>query len=157
MEGKKLSKSQPLAFQVSLRIRHPTMDPESISRELAIEAEHSFRAGEPRRSRSGLAPASTHAETYWLAPLIPAPWLGDIEKHIDIAAIESLGLALSLCASRFRASHGALLRQIRSEGGQATLLVALSAAAVSSFSITPEVSRIFSELGITMEFEMTMD
>jgi hypothetical protein len=156
MEAKKLSKSQPLAFQVSLRIRHPTMDPESISRELAIEAEHSFRAGEPRRSRSGLAPASTHAETYWLAPLIPAPWLADIEKHVDVAATESLGLALSLCASRFRASHGAL-RRIRSEGGQATLLVALSAAAVGGFSITPEVSRIFSELGITIEFEMTMD
>jgi hypothetical protein len=167
MQAKKLSKSQPLAFQVSLRVRHPSMDPASISRELGIEAEHSFRAGDPRPSRSGLAPASIHTETYWLAPMIPASWLGDMsiaerpglaaaDKHMYAAVTTNLGLAFSLCALRFRTMHGALLRQIRSEGGQVSLLVALSAA-VSSFSIAPEVSRLFSDLGITIEFEMTND
>jgi len=72
------------------------------------------------------------------------------------AVTTNLGLAFSLCALRFRTMHGALLRQIRSEGGQVSLLVALSAA-VSSFSIAPEVSRLFSDLGITIEFEMTND
>ena len=45
--------SQPsYPFQLSLRIRHPSIDPASISRELQIEPEHSFRAGDPRESRA---------------------------------------------------------------------------------------------------------
>jgi hypothetical protein len=85
------------------------------------------------------------------------PGLAVADKHMSAAVTTNLGLALSLCALRFRTMHGALLRQIRSEGGQVSLLVALSAAAVSSFSIAPEVSRSFSDLGITIEFEMTND
>jgi hypothetical protein len=52
-----------------------------------------------------------------------------------------------------RSAHSALFHQIRSEGGQVTLLVVISPVAVSSFSLTPEVGRVFSELGNTLEFE----
>jgi hypothetical protein len=143
------------------------MDPAAISRELAIEAEHSFKAGEPRQSRSGLAP-SVHAETYWLGILEPSSWLVDLsfagrpglalaKLNLEGAVTRSLAWTLSLCAMRLRAKHAALLRQIRSDGGQVSLLIALAAAIVTSFSLTPEVGRIFSELGITLEFEMTDD
>jgi hypothetical protein len=43
------------------------------------------------------------------------------------------------------------------EGGQASLLVSLSPVAVDSFSVSAEVSQIFGELGITIEFEMASD
>ena len=60
--------SQPsYPFQLSLRIRHPSIDPASISHELQIEPEHSFRAGDPRESRSAVT--SVHADSYWLATL----------------------------------------------------------------------------------------
>jgi hypothetical protein len=51
----------------------------------------------------------------------------------------------------------ALFERIRLEGGQVCLLVSLSPVAVDSFSVAPEVSQIFGELGITIEFEMTSD
>jgi hypothetical protein len=82
----------------------------------------------------------------------------ELERRANRAMVsKSLGWTLSLCATRFRARHAALLHQIRSEGGQVSLLIALSAPTVSSFSLTPEVSRIFSELGITPEFELADD
>ena len=165
MEARKLSRPQPLPFELSLRIRHPSMDPAELSRELALEADHSFRAGEPRRSRSDAT--SVHGESYWLGTLDPGSWPADAwfsgfskldlaVKGLRKAVTRNLGLALSLTARRFlRAKE--LFERIRLEGGQVCLLVALSPTAVESFSVTPEVSRIFSDLGITLEFDLTSE
>jgi hypothetical protein len=62
------------SYQLSLHVRHPSVDPEEISRELGLEATESFRAGEPRRSRSGVAATAVHGETYWAAVLDPMAW-----------------------------------------------------------------------------------
>jgi hypothetical protein len=72
-----------------------------------------------------------------------------------LAAIKSLDWALSLSATRFLHLHAELLRRIRSEGGEISLLVALSIGELSGFSLVPEVSRVFGEFGITIEFELT--
>jgi hypothetical protein len=166
MAATKLATRQSLPFQLSLRIRHPSMDPAVISKELGIEPEHSFRAGQPRHSRSGVAPAAVHTESYWLAPLNPASWFGNpsfaeplslaiTQKHIDAAIARNLAGALGLCAVQFKAAHTSLLHTIRSEGGEASLLVTLSPTDVNTFSLPPQVSRIFGELGIALEFEIT--
>jgi hypothetical protein len=168
MAAPKLAPLRTPPFQLSLRIKHPSMDPAAISRELGIEPEHSFRAGQPRHSKSGLAPAAVHTESYWLAPLNPASWFGTpsfaealnlaiTQEHIDAAIARNLTGALGLCAMRFNKAHAAVLQTIRSEGGEISLLVALSPTAVSSFSLPPQVSRLFGELGITLEFEITDD
>jgi hypothetical protein len=166
MEARRLLEPEPSSYELSLRIRHPFMDPSVLTRELALEPEYSFLVGDPRPSQSGLAPALVHAESYWLAILAPSSWLIDMsfvarsasaltQRNIGGAVARSLGLALSLSAMRLRSAHAALFNQIRSEGGQASLLISLFAAATSSFSLTPDVGRIFSELGVTLEFEFT--
>jgi len=166
MAANKLATIQPLPFQLSLRIRHPSMDPADISKELRLEPEHSFRAGQPRPFKSGVAPAAVHTESYWLAPLNPASWFGNpsfveplnlsvTQQQIDAAIARNLTGVLSLYALRLSKSQGALLQRIRSEGGQSSLLVTLSPTAVGGFNLAPEVSRIFGELGITLEFEIT--
>jgi hypothetical protein len=142
------------------------MDPADISKELGIEPEHSFRAGQPRPSKSGLTPATVHTESYWLAPLSPAPWLSNpsfteplklaiIQEHLDAAIARNLTGALALCAARFNKAHAAWLHTIHSEGGEIGLLVTLSPTAVSTFSLPPQVSRMFGELGVTLEFEIS--
>jgi len=166
MEARRLLQPQPCSYELSLRIRHPFMDPEVLSREFALEPEYSFLVGDPRPSQSGLAPATVHAESYWLAILAPSSWLIDMsfvagpaaaltQRNIGGAVARSLGLALSLIAMRLRSAHAGLLNQIRSEGGQTSLLIALFPATTSSFSLAPDVSRTFSELGVTLEFEFT--
>jgi hypothetical protein len=166
MEARKLPTSDAAPFQLSLRIRHPSVDPAVLSREFKVDPEHAFRAGAPRPSRSGLAPAALHSESYWLATLNPAKWLvgasfenrwAHVHARMEAAVNQSLGGALSLTALYLRRSHLTLFERLKSEGGQVSLLVALSPAAVSSFSLPPDVGRIFGELGITLEFELTDD
>ena len=166
MEARKLSEPTRRRFQLSVRIRHPSMDPDEISRELNIEAEHSFRAGDRRPSRSGL-PDSVYPESYWIGVLKPGqrvidvafpgvPWSQMVQQQLD-SAIGSLGWTLSLSAPRFFKTHAQVLRRILSEGGQVSLLVAISSSEVSSFTLAPEASRLFGELGITVEFELATD
>jgi hypothetical protein len=168
MEATKRSEPQPLPFLLSLRIRHPSIDPASISKELRIEPEHSFQAGQPRPLRNSLAPVALHTESYWLAALNPAAWFGNpsfaeppalaiSQKQLDAAVARNLTWALCLCAVSLSKYHDALLHKICSEGGEISLLVTLSPPAVSSFNLTPEVSRIFGELGIALEFEFASD
>jgi len=167
MEAKKLMRPDTQPFQLSLRIRHPSLDPVGLSRELGIEAEHSFRAGE-RRSRSSAVPASVYTESYWLGALNPATWpliptlpeddprLQVMREGLGATATRSLGWALTAC-TRYLSAHGATLRRICAEGGQVSLLVTQPAEEKSSFQITPEASRVFSELGVTVEFEFASD
>ena len=48
MQAQKVSDTAATAIQLSLRIRHPDIDPDGISAALGLEPEHCFRAGEPR-------------------------------------------------------------------------------------------------------------
>jgi hypothetical protein len=170
MEARKVLKPQTPAFQISLRIRHPSMDPALISRELLVEPEHCFRAGETRRSPRPHAHESVHVETYWLAALSPASWLPDVpftdRPHLNLAlqnmsaaAASSLEWTLTICAFRLSQykSNGAFLKRINAEGGSTSLLIALSSATVSGFNLAPDTSRMFGELGVTLEFEITGD
>lgn len=131
-----------------------------------MEPEHSFRAGQPRQSKSGLVPAAVYTESYWLAPLNPASWFGNpsfaeplniavVQEHIHAAIVRNLTGALAWCASRFNKMHAASLQTIRSGGGEISLLVTLSPTAANTFSLAPQVSRMFGDLGITLEFEIT--
>jgi hypothetical protein len=172
MPAPKLATLQSLPFQLSLRIKHPSLDPADISKELGIEPLHSFRAGQLRHSKSGLVPAAVHTESYWLALLNPASWFANplfaepleeplrlaiTQGHINAAIACNLTGAIGLCAARFNETHSAWIRSIHSEGGEISLLVTLSPTAVSTFSLLPQVSRMLAELRITLEFEITDD
>ena len=165
MEARRLHQPDSEPFQLSLRIRHPSLDPKELSREFSIEAAHSFRAGDPRASRTGIA--SVHPESYWLGALNTASWPTDVsfpgarrllvvQERIGVSATRSLGWALSL-STRFFSAHAGTLRRIAAEGGQVSLLITAPSSGMSGFSLAPGVSRVFSDLGITLEFEFTTD
>jgi hypothetical protein len=167
MEIQRLSKSDAAPFQLSLRVRHPSMDPADISQTLNIKAEHSFRAGDPRPSSGGGATGSVHAESYWLGELKPIGPLADISFPMDSrsqmaqrqlnATRNNLTWALSLGASRFLKIHSDLLRRVRAEGGDVSLLVTIHSGEVSSFTLAPEASQILGDLGVAVEFELASE
>jgi hypothetical protein len=154
--------SQPsYPFQLSLRIRHPSIDPASISRELQIEPEHSFRAGQPRESARSLAVTPVHVESYWLATLDPTTLLHgtalapDISPHTHFIAFSVLDAALTILISSVLRRHAEFFRRMQSEGGEVRLIVAVSARKTRGFTLTPHLSRALSELRIPVDFELT--
>ncbi|HXS92363.1 MAG TPA: hypothetical protein VN705_23600 [Steroidobacteraceae bacterium] len=149
-------------FQLSLRVRHPSIDPAAISRELQIEPEHSFRAGEPRDPSRSLAVAPVHVDSYWLATLdlekllVGTPetaLVHEITRHTQTIAT-SLEPALTILTASVLRRHAEFFRRIQSEGGEVRLIVAISARKTRGFTLTPHLSRALSELRIPVDFEL---
>lgn len=161
MEAGRASQQPSYPFQLSLRIRHPSIDPASISRELQIEPEHSFRAGQLRESARSLAMTPAHVESYWLATLDPATLLlgtalaPDVSPHTHAIAFGVLDSALTVLISSLLRRHLEFFRRLESEGGEVRLIVAVSARRTRGFTLTPHLSRALSELRIPVDFELT--
>jgi hypothetical protein len=123
MEARRAAPQPSYPFQLSLRIRHPSIDPEEISQRLGIDAEHSFRAGEPRDAgRSTVAPV--HAESYWLATIDPGALLMGtafdpaISPQTHAIAFSLLDSALVVLIGSMLRRHADFFRQMQSEGGE---------------------------------------
>lgn len=164
MEARRASPQPSYPFQLSLRIRHPSIDPEQISRRLGIDAEHSFRAGQPRDAgRSTVAPV--HAESYWLGTLDPDTLLlgtefdlgsmPEVSPHARAVAFGVLDSALTVLTSVVLLRHSDFFRQLQSEGGEVRLIVALSARKARGFTLTPHLGKALSDLRIPVDFELT--
>jgi hypothetical protein len=163
MEARRASSQPSYPFQLSLRIRHPSIDPDEVSRRLGIDADHSFRAGEPREAgRSTVAPV--HAESYWLGTLEPdrllvgtafdlgAGSLPEVSRAIAFGVLDS---TLAVLASSVLLPHADFFRQLQSEGGEVRLIVALSARKARGFTLTPHLGKVLSELRMPVDFELT--
>jgi hypothetical protein len=152
--------SQPsYPFQLSLRIRHPSIDPASISQELQIEPEHSFRAGDPRESTRSGAVTPVHVDSYWLATLdLSALLLGTPETallgHTQAITFSALDTALTILVSSVLRRHAQFFHRLQSEGGEVRLIVAISTRKSRGFTLTPQLSKALSELRIPVDFEL---
>ncbi len=104
MEARDISRSRVAPFEISLRVRHPSIDPKLISRELKVEPEHCFRAGDPRESTSGIAATSVHAESYWLGSLTGLTSTTSLMSGLNVAP------GVSAVAAERRAKSDALGR-----------------------------------------------
>ncbi len=55
----------------AMRIRHPSIDPDEITRRLGIEPLHCWRAGDVRAAEPDELGGGVHRETYWIG-LLPS-------------------------------------------------------------------------------------
>lgn len=169
MKPQALPKNSEPAFELAIRIRHPSMDPAELTRELGLEPTHTFRAGQPREARGAHAAASLHTESYWLATIDLGSWTSgqwppnemsrsaSLSEAIKTTAWIDLGLALGMTARVMVRSHAALFERVRAEGGEACMLISLSPGALSGFNLSSGVCQIFGHLGVSLEFETAED
>jgi hypothetical protein len=168
-----MSEEQIGPVQLSLRIRHPAMDPSEISTAIGVEPEHCFKAGDARTSSSQGRRAGLHSQSYWLAPITAESWaepdpdpaflsviagrfsghnLAPSEEHLRQAAqslrSRSVEANLFYCLQRH-----AFLERIQSEGGDVSLLLGLAHDSATDFTLPVAMSRLLVKLGISLEFK----
>jgi Domain of unknown function (DUF4279) len=105
-------------FTVSLRIRHPTIDPATITATFGIQPQHTWRAGQPRRDPTGADLGGVHHDSYWMGRLMDEPQLSSDGVSVERVILNTL--------SQLRRAQ-TFLEQLHSEGGAAELLVSLYA------------------------------
>ena len=124
-------------FTISLRIRHPTIDPRRITDALSREPQHTWQAGEPRRDPEGRGLDGVYRESYWTGRLMDQPQLSSGENSVETVLIQVL--------DHLRRAH-ALLDQLNAEGGVVELDVSLFSRGSFKLELSPELVAGFGRL-----------
>jgi hypothetical protein len=166
MPARKVSRLPVNRIQLSLHIRHPSLQPAEISTEMRWLPVESFAVGEPCQASGGsgseLAPR-LHTESYWVATL-DAAFLG---RHgatrasasarrnprgadVTVRASPEFPEAFITLACSSLLRHASFFERIRTGGGSAKLVVTM---VESTLTVRPEISRRLADLGLTLEAE----
>ena len=155
------TKAEAPAYTISLHIKHPTMDPEAITRELGLTPDHAWACGEPKRSASS-ASAGVRRNSFWCATLAP-PDLADerfsaatresakFQRALEMVSTD-LGSYLNGQLLRLR-RHQAFIQALLDEGAELSFVVEVPNADLAGFKLDPSVTRQLGALGATLEFQ----
>jgi Domain of unknown function (DUF4279) len=98
-------------YKISLRVRHPSMDPAEITYSLRFNPSQFWSAGERRASPSDGPLEGVWPDTYWTARVVEGEWPG---KDLEAAIAE--------LADRLETNKG-FFERVRSDGGTVELFV----------------------------------
>ena len=132
-------------FTVSLRIRHPTIDPAKISATLGIQPQHAWRAGEPRCDPAGAELGGAHHDSYWIGRLMDAPQLSSDSVSVERVILKTL--------SQLRRAQS-FLEQLNAEGGVAELLVSLYAREDFRLELPSESLKLLGRMHLSVALDV---
>jgi Domain of unknown function (DUF4279) len=132
-------------FTMSLRIRHPSVEPAEITRILGLEPQHTWRAGDTRRDASGDQLGGSYRESYWIARLMAEPELSSSGVGVETE--------LTRTVAHLRKSFE-FLQGLRAEGGEVELLVSLFARQDFRLELEPDSLAVLARLGVTVALEV---
>ncbi len=132
-------------FAVSLKIRHPSIDPDEITRTLKLIPQHAWKAGADRPATAERSSAGTYRETLWIAPLGPSPYA---PQGLEFSLDEALRFG-ALQVQRSRPFWNRLV----AEGGSAELLIEIFGAETFTLELTPATFALLarSKLAISVQ------
>lgn len=132
-------------FTMSLRVRHPDIDPALITQNLGLAPQHSWRAGEDRKSATGDCAGGNYRESYWVCALMPEPKLSS-----ELVGAES---ELQQVLGTLRRSFD-FLQSLQASGGTTEVHVSIFAREEFRIELPADVSSLLGRLGITMTVEV---
>jgi hypothetical protein len=132
-------------FTMSLGIRHPDIDPAEVTRNLAIEAQHMWRAGDSRRDAAGGELEGQYRESYWMGRLMAHPELASDRVGVESEILRVLG--------QLRRSFD-FLERLKREGAVTELHVSIFAREEFRLEFLPESLTMLGRLGFTVVLEL---
>jgi hypothetical protein len=131
-------------FMMSLRIRHPGIDPSEITRVLGIEPQHIWCAGDLRLATGGES-GGIRRESYWMGHLMTAPVLARDKVGVESEIERTLG-TLRRCFS--------FLESLKAQGGSAELHVSLYAREEFRLEFLPDSLALLGRVGLAVVLEV---
>ena len=134
-------------YAVTLRLRHPAIDPALLTKTLKLDPIYSWKAGDPRLSQSGAPLGGQHRDSYWSARL-PAEMVGSATVSLETFLSAQLGQL---------ARHRDFLSDFQAHGGEISLVVEVAPLASTVLTLTSAMSRRLADLNIEVEFQFPGD
>jgi Domain of unknown function (DUF4279) len=135
------------SYSMSLRVRHPNLDPALLTETLHVEPLHCWRAGDPRRSATGTMLGGEHRDSYWSAPL-PGQAAGAGAFPLEMFLAQQL-VQLN--------RHREFLGRLQDESAQISLLIEIARVENAVLTLSTGVSRKLADLNIEVEFQFVSE
>ncbi len=132
-------------FTISLRIRHPSIEPATITQTLGIEPQHTWKAGDPRRDTAGEPLQRAYRESYWTGRLMEEPQLSS-----DQVSVESV--LLQLLAQLRRSLQ--FFARLNTEGALSELHISIFARQDFRLELMAESLVLLGRLGLAVTLEV---
>jgi hypothetical protein len=131
----------PYKYKVSLRIFHPTIDPQVLTDTLALQPRTTHRVGERRTTPTGTLLEGNYDRSYWHTPFTP-------RDDSDV------GNFLARTVERLR-QHGSFFKDIRDTGGAVELFIGLFADGVNiGATLTHDLLAAIGDMGIDLGLDI---
>jgi hypothetical protein len=124
--------------RVSLRLWHPSLDPDEMSRVLGLAADRSWRAGEPRTTPKGRPIGGKRDESYWCHPVAETGSVADVVAKV---------------LDRLEA-HRAWVDEFRRTGGRVEVYLWLVGTTTAGDSFSSELVARLGRIGAEISLEV---
>jgi Domain of unknown function (DUF4279) len=134
-------------FTISLRIRHPSIEPSEITSALGIEPQHMWKSGDSRLGSTGESLEGTYRESYWRGRLMDEPQLSS-----ELVSVEGV---LRQTLTQLRRSQDFLAR-LSEGGGVAELHISVFARKNFRLELSPRSLTALGRLGLGIALEVNL-
>lgn len=135
----------PYTFSISLRITHPSFDPELATKQLGLEPSRSWKAGNPRTALNGNPLEGVYPESYWTARLLGEQPVPSEDRDLESGLFDE--------ATRLEA-HIPFFERITSEGGRVELFIGIFGSRNFGFYVHRDLIQKISVLFIELAFDV---
>lgn len=125
---------------LDLRINHPALDPDLMSRTLGLEPERAWRAGESRKTPKGTKLEGVYPTGYWSTNPFSYRWRESTDAQIEDALEELVA---------FLEPHCSFLKEI-SQVGRVNIWVSSQSNRNYAFELSPSLLVRLASLGATL-------
>jgi hypothetical protein len=132
-------------FRISVRVWHPSIQPELITHALNLPPKRQWLVGSPRATPKGNLLEGIYAESYWCADISGEDPVNADETCLEDALVDGL--------SRLQAAS-AFLKSVREAKGRAEFLVGLYGRWNFGFEFSPDLLAKFSEIGLALSLDI---
>ena len=129
-------------YMISLRVRHPSLDPSEITSALQLNPDRTWRAGEPRTTPKGAPLKGVYSKTFWTRTFVEGEFR---DKELPAAVGEIVDQLLP---------HRGFFERIRSEGGAAEFFVGWFFNRQSGGTFDSDLMSRIADLKIDLSFDV---
>ena len=136
---------QRYSYNLAIRIWHPSISPDDITRELGLQPNRSCEAGQKRSTPKGTPLEGTHRESYWNAD----PFQRGEYSSTDDLAEDSLIEILEVLEPK-----KAFLKKLRGEGARIIVQINSFSGRNYAFELSPDILGRYAALGVGLAHDV---